>query len=217
MLILAFDTSLESCSLTLSKNREILTQNIVFQNFGSSEIIIPMMQQQIEKAQIQYKDINFIGISKGPGSYTGIRVGIAVAKGLSLALKIPVVGISSLNIIAYEASEFFKSQLEIVAVNKARNQEVYFQHFSPKAEPKSPPRRIKISDLNVFLSKKKYIITGNFVNEISNMINKKQITIYKSKTNKFYPSTIISNIINDLIDSDTNLESYDPEPIYLNE
>ena len=112
MLILAFDTSLESSSLTLSKNRVILSQNIVFQRFGSSEIIISMLKEQIIKAKIEYKDLNFIGISRGPGSYTGIRVGIAVAKGLSLALRIPVVGISSLNIMAYEASKFLKSQSE---------------------------------------------------------------------------------------------------------
>ena len=217
MLILAFDTSLQSCSLTLSKNREVLTENIVFQDVGSSEIIIPMLQEQIEKAKIRYKDLNFIGISIGPGSYTGIRVGISVAKGLSLALKIPIVGISSLNIMAYEASKFLKSELEIVVANKARRDEVYFQHFSSEAEPKSAPRRVNITELNILLSEKKYIFTGNIVEEISSIINKNRVILYEGKASQYLPSTVISNILNDLIDSGSNLDNYPPEPIYLNE
>ena len=63
---------------------------------------------------------------------------------------------------AYEASEFLKSELEIVVANKARRDEVYFQHFSSEAKPKSPPRRVNVTELNIlFISK--FTILNNII------------------------------------------------------
>ncbi len=216
MLILAFDTSLSSCSLTISKNREILAEKILFQSLGSSELIIPLLEDQIKKAQILYKDFDLIGISRGPGSYTGVRVGIAVAKGLSLSLKIPIVGISSLQILAYEASINSDNQRNIIAINKARGDELYFQDFNPFAMPIGSPKRINLSNLTNILSKKGFIVTGNLIDYVKNLKEKNNIIFYKNDERKFLPSTIISNILNDLLDNGDIIKNYCSDPIYLN-
>ena len=194
MLILSFDTSLNSCSLTISKNRKVLSEKILFQNLGSSELIMPILQDQVKKAKIQFKDIDLIGISRGPGSFTGVRVGIAVAKGLALSLKKPIIGFSTLHILAYEASINIDNPRDIIVINKARGDELYFQDFNHLAKPKSTPKKITYKELISFLSKKEFIVTGNLIEHINNLKDKYHISFYKNKSGKFLPSTLISYI-----------------------
>ena len=216
MLILTFDTSLNSCSLTISRNRKVLSETILFQDHGSSEVIIPILQEQVKKAKIQFHDIDLIGISRGPGSYTGVRVGISVAKGLALSLKKPIVGVSSLQILAYEARINTDNNRDIIVINKARGKEIYFQYFSHLGSPKNTPTKLNLMDLMDFLSVNKCTVTGNLISDIKKLIENYQIILYENNSSKFLPSTLISYILNDLVENNTITNYYGCDPIYLN-
>ena len=216
MLILAFDTSLDSCSVTIFKNREIIDQKVLFRKLGSSEIILPMIQDLISQTKTKFEEINLIGVSRGPGSYTGVRVGISVAKGLSLGLKIPIIGISSLHLLAYEASQQAVESREIIAVNKARDQEIYFQSFTPSADPLCFPKRIHCKELLDIISGKNVIITGNFIDELSKFKNINKVLFYKNMPEKYISSTMLASIINNFIENKIDLSNFICDPIYLN-
>lgn len=70
--------------------------------------ILPMIQKILINAKINLKDLNYIAFTKGPGKFTGMRISIGIAQSLSLSLKIPILGISTLSVMAEEAWQKYK-------------------------------------------------------------------------------------------------------------
>ena len=100
MLILAIDTSTNVLSLALVRDKEVLaTVNEKTKN-NQSEILMSRIETITKESDLKPADLEKIIVAEGPGSYTGIRVGVAAAKSLGYALDIPVVGVSSLEVMA---------------------------------------------------------------------------------------------------------------------
>ena len=122
-LILSIETSTTNCSVSLSKNGETLflkeDNNI---NYSHAESLHVFIDDVIKAANIKKEDIAAVAISKGPGSYTGLRIGVSAAKGLSYALNIPLISVSTLEALAHQVK--VESGV-IVAMLDARRMEVY--------------------------------------------------------------------------------------------
>ena len=88
MNILAFDTSTEKFSISILKNNKIVLNLSKIINKTYSKFLIPILKKSLEKSKLDVKEINYILISLGPGSFTGVRIGIAAAKGLGMPHKI---------------------------------------------------------------------------------------------------------------------------------
>lgn len=102
MLILALDTSMAACSACVfdSARNLVLAARLLPMQRGHAEALAPMVQEVIAEAGIAYADLVRIGVTTGPGTFTGVRIGLALARGLGVSLGIPVIGISSLAAIA---------------------------------------------------------------------------------------------------------------------
>lgn len=96
MLQLFLDTSTDSALLGLAFKDEVLDSVILSQGLTSSQFLFPALLELLQKNKYTPKDLELIGCGIGPGSYTGIRVGAALAQSMAYALRIPLVGISSL-------------------------------------------------------------------------------------------------------------------------
>ena len=92
MNILAFDTSTEKFSISILKNNKIVLNLSKILNKTYSKFLISILKKSLEKSNLDIKKINCILISLGPGSFTGIRIGIAAAKGLGIPHKINILG-----------------------------------------------------------------------------------------------------------------------------
>lgn len=99
-LILAIDTSLGACSVCLWKDGHTLAEKSVETEYGHAQILVGLVQQALEIACLHFKDIDAIGVTCGPGSFTGVRVGLAAATGFGMALSKPVIGITTFDAIA---------------------------------------------------------------------------------------------------------------------
>lgn len=101
MLVLAIDTSGPACAAALARRDSgpfrILAARSEAMVRGHAERLVPMVDALLEEAGVSYPDLGRIGVTVGPGSFTGVRVGIAAARGLALALSIPAVGIGTLD------------------------------------------------------------------------------------------------------------------------
>lgn len=102
MKILGIDTSTRICSLGLVREKEILIEyNLNGLKKKHSSILIPAIKDMLETVDLRIKEIEGIAISIGPGSFTGLRIGLGVAKGLSYACSLPLLGIPTLDVLAY--------------------------------------------------------------------------------------------------------------------
>ena len=132
MRILAIDTALEACSAAVLDTESAATA--VYESLpmvrGHAEALIPLIARVLDRAEFNFSDIDRIAVTTGPGSFTGLRVGISAARGIALATGKPAVGLSTLA--AYAAPLIaVKDPTAVVAVVDARHDHVYMQVFAP--------------------------------------------------------------------------------------
>ena len=103
MFILAIDTTSNLLSVALCKDKGVLATQSVYMERGQGEALMPLLQKMFEETGCSFKELNMVVSAIGPGSFTGVRIGLAVARGLGLALNIPVKGVSNFEAIALSA------------------------------------------------------------------------------------------------------------------
>lgn len=138
MKILSIDTSMGACSAAVidSDDPRPLAEAFLAMDRGHAEALAPMVSSVIEASGIALAEISRIAVTRGPGSFTGVRVGLAFARGLALSQGIPAIAIDTLSAIA--ANETAEQPLLVAA--DARNQEVYAAHFDAVRKLVSGPR-----------------------------------------------------------------------------
>jgi len=128
--ILNIETSTKNCSVSLAKNGELLVLKEVNNgNYSHAEKLHPLIDEVLANAKIKFKDLSAVAVGKGPGSFTGLRIGVSAAKGLCFALQIPLIAIDSLNILAH--SKTIKQGF-IIPLLDARRMEVYTSVYTPE-------------------------------------------------------------------------------------
>lgn len=138
MAILAIDTSMAACSVALLK----AGQGTPIQNFepmarGHAEDVFPMIEAVMAEADCDFNDLSKIAVTLGPGSFTGVRAGIATARGLALATHVPLAGVSSLAVMARGCVRRLAAlQVEgaFAIAHDARRNEIYVQAFGADGE-----------------------------------------------------------------------------------
>ena len=127
-LILNLETATKNCSVSLAKNGEtIALKEINDGKYSHGEKLHEFIAEVLEEANSNYNELDAIAVSKGPGSYTGLRIGVSAAKGLCFSLDLPLISCDTLKCLALssEATEGF-----IVPLLDARRMEVYSAVFS---------------------------------------------------------------------------------------
>ncbi len=123
MKLLALDTSTEACSVALQLGADILSLDEVCPQQHSKRVL-PMVQQLLNQAGVALKDLDGIVFGRGPGSFTGVRIGVGVAQGLAFGAGLPLYGVSTLAAMAQAAQRLHGAD-KVVAAIDARMAEVY--------------------------------------------------------------------------------------------
>ncbi|MDP3142744.1 MAG: tRNA (adenosine(37)-N6)-threonylcarbamoyltransferase complex dimerization subunit type 1 TsaB [Candidatus Omnitrophota bacterium] len=149
MKLLAFDSSTANFSLALSRNGLLREENHLLGNNLSGRII-PVIKSFLKNARLSLKDINGFAVGIGPGSFTGLRIGLAVAKGLAFGLRRPLVGICSLDVLAMNAVSYAQN---ICCLQDAKRAKVYaaiYQNNNGRLKRLTP---YLLTDINLLLKK----------------------------------------------------------------
>jgi tRNA threonylcarbamoyladenosine biosynthesis protein TsaB len=126
--ILNIETSTKNCSVSISKDGELLAiQELNNGNFTHAEVLHPFIDEVIKNSNITINNLSAIAVSKGPGSYTGLRIGVSAAKGLCFALSIPLISVDTLTSLVHSIS--IDSGI-IIPMLDARRMEVYSAVFN---------------------------------------------------------------------------------------
>src|SRR5690606_10507898 len=171
MILLHLETSTKNCSVAISRNSELLCLCEEFdQNYGHSEKLHQFVNWALEGAEISLKEIDAVCVSKGPGSYTGLRIGVSAAKGFCFGLDVPMISLNSLEILAQ--SQIGNDFDLIIPMIDARRMEVYTAVFDGNVKQISDIEA-KILDENSFqeFADKKIAFVGDGVQKSKAVLN----------------------------------------------
>lgn len=148
MTILNLETSTKNCSVAISKDSQLLSLCEEYDDkYGHSEKLHQFVEWALEGAEIKMKDLDAVCVSKGPGSYTGLRIGVSAAKGFCYGLNIPLLSLTSLEILTQ--TRIGKNYDLVIPMIDARRMEVYTAVFDGNGKQISETEA-KILDLNSF-------------------------------------------------------------------
>jgi len=158
MLILAIESSAKPVSVAVysvydDDTCKLLGQSFQNNGFSHSRTLMAMTESLLKNLEIKPSDIDLIAVTKGPGSFTGVRIGVSAAKGLAWGLDVPVCGVSTLKAMAYQTS---RSGVIICPVMDARREQVYnalFEWRGGSLHRLCDDRAISLQDLAADLSK----------------------------------------------------------------
>ena len=166
-IILYIETATDVCSVALSKGTEIIGLKEEAGGNNHAKNLLPFVDEVLKQENCKIADLNGVAVSIGPGSYTGLRIGVSTAKGIAYTAGIPVMAVSTLESIAQGAKTlwagFSTEPLQIVPMLDARRMEVFTTRFTYDMQPMEEISA-KIVDENTFaelLSEQKVLFCGN--------------------------------------------------------
>lgn len=168
MKVLALDTCLGALSVAASwtgaDGRPHVQDAYEEMQTGHAEHLMPMLAEVMARAGLAFADLDRIAVSVGPGSFTGVRVGVAAARGLALAAGKPVVGMTSLAVIAHRAAHLLgdeRGQRPLVVATDARRGLVYAQVFDQALLAGGEPALVSAPDLATRLGRQPVVVVGS--------------------------------------------------------
>ena len=169
--ILNIETSTEVCSVSLAKNGELLFEEESTEGLNHSELLTVFIENIFKENNIDFETLDAVAVSKGPGSYTGLRIGVSVAKGLCYALNKPLIAISTLDAMAgytvQNLNHFYKSSayesVLLCPMLDARRMEVYTSVYNASGKQIEPitAKIIEEKSFISFLENNKMLFFGN--------------------------------------------------------
>lgn len=179
--ILNIETTTTNCSVSLSKQGETLVLKEDYSaNYSHAESLHVFIDDVLKSSQMKLSDIDAIAVSKGPGSYTGLRIGVSAAKGLCYALDKPLISVSTLESLSHQVQI---SDGIIVPMLDARRMEIYSAVFNSEHQI-IRDIQAQILENNLFLEyleKTKVYFIGNAVDKTKSIIQNKNAVFIDKK------------------------------------
>jgi len=160
-LILSLETATTNCSVALASDGKVVASRSINSGYSHSEKINVFIQEVIAQAGVTLKDLQAVAVSSGPGSYTGLRIGISTAKGLCYALDIPLIAVNTLDAMAQGLTS--GNDELIVPMIDARRMEVYSAVYDSEKKRVSEIEAIVVDNhyYSNFRSEKELVLAGD--------------------------------------------------------
>jgi tRNA threonylcarbamoyladenosine biosynthesis protein TsaB len=128
--ILNLETATKNCSVSISQDgKTILCKEMAEAGYSHAEKLHVFIEESLKESKLSFNDLSAIAVSQGPGSYTGLRIGVSAAKGLGFALNLPLISVDTLQVLA---SQLSITEGVIIPMIDARRMEVYSAIFTSK-------------------------------------------------------------------------------------
>ena len=215
MKILYLETSSKNCSVAISDDEKLLCVcEEVSENYKQSESLHSFVEWALEGAEISIKDIDAVCLGKGPGSYTGLRIGAASAKGFCYGLKIPLIAVNSMESMI---EPFLNQNYDfVIPLVDARRMEVYTAVYDGISGEELVPTEAKVLDETSFqeFKDKKVLFVGDGASKTQEIVQLPNAEF----NNDFYPSAkyLVKKTLEKIEKKDFEDIAYF-EPFYLKE
>jgi tRNA threonylcarbamoyladenosine biosynthesis protein TsaB len=136
--LLALDSASTACSAAVLVDGAVVAERFATMDRGHAEALVPMIADVLAAATIEARALDGVAVTIGPGAFTGVRIGLAAARGLALAVKIPCIGITTFEAVAEPALSELRAGETLVAAIESKRAELFLQAFTAGAAPPEP-------------------------------------------------------------------------------
>jgi tRNA threonylcarbamoyladenosine biosynthesis protein TsaB len=147
MRILGFDTATSACSAALWQDGRIAARRFEPMSRGQSERLMPMVREVLLEAGVDFPDLDLLAVTTGPGAFTGLRIGLAAARGMALAGNLSCFGVTTFDAVAAGVPEQERKKGTVLVVLDSKRADVYAQAFGSDLRPLSGPEALLPADL----------------------------------------------------------------------
>lgn len=147
MNILALDTATSACSAALWRDGIVLANCFAMMPRGQSEALLPMVRDVMRESGCAFPDLDLIAVTVGPGAFTGLRIGLAAARGMALASGVRCLGLTTLEAVAHGIPVTERDEVPLLVALESKRADVYAQLFSAGLAPLDSPRALRPEDL----------------------------------------------------------------------
>lgn len=213
--ILCFDTATTACSIAIGDAQQTFAHWFAHEGYTHDQTLASKTQELLQNLEINPKNIDAVAVSIGPGSYTGLRIGLAFAKGLCYAWNIPLISINTLQILAASA-EVKDEKAILIPMIDARRMEVYTAAFDHQLIPltENKPVIVQADSFDQFDKERVYFIGQGAEKTKTILTNFRE---YQFLTQIFPDARFMLPLANEMLKNkqftDVNLS----EPVYLKE
>ena len=168
--ILSIETATKNCSVALGQNEKVIeVMEYAGEGYSHAEKLHLFIKNILEKNRLKVQDLSAVAVSQGPGSYTGLRIGVSAAKGLAYAAGIPLIAVSTLSALAHKVKT---DQAYIIPVLDARRLEVYSAVFDAGYQQIRPIKADLLDEkpFDEYLKNKTCVFVGDAVEKTQNLI-----------------------------------------------
>ena len=176
MKLLALDAAAGACSVALWRDGAVLAHRYCVRARGHAEVLVPMVEEVMAAAGLAYAELDGFAVTRGPGTFTGIRIGLACARGLALAAHLPLVGLTTLEVLAAGVPEAL-AEGAVLAALEARRGEVYAQAFGPGLVPLSEPAALLPEVALALVADRDAALTGDAAPRLARLLARPDLVV----------------------------------------
>ena len=159
--LLAFDAAGRGCSAAVWRDGTVLAADRAAMARGQAERLVPMIESVLAAAGVDHGELDALAVTTGPGAFTGVRIGLATARGYALALGIPAIGIGSLRAIAAGTEPAERAGCSVLVLIDAKRADVYAQAFDPDLTPAGEAMAVTPEALDAALPPGPLLLAGD--------------------------------------------------------
>lgn len=139
MIVLGIDSSTSGCSAAVWTDDRVLARRFEMMARGQAEALVPMIVAAMGEAGVAFRDLSLVAVTVGPGTFTGIRIGLAAARAIGLSAGLPVAGILSTEALASAVPAAERCGRHVLAAVDAKRADLFVQRFTERLEAVGPP------------------------------------------------------------------------------
>jgi tRNA threonylcarbamoyladenosine biosynthesis protein TsaB len=211
--ILALDTAGAACSAALWRGGRVVASRFEPMRRGHAERLVPMIEAVMAEASLTYGELDLLAVTLGPGAFTGVRIGLATARGLALASGRPLVGVSSFLVLAATARAEAPPGGSLAVAIDAKRDDLYLQAFAPDLKPRTGPLSVRPDDLVRVLPPGPLVLVGDGVAQAAPHLEAARRPFTRSAT----PGLVDAARLAELVASEDHVagDGEAVEPLYL--
>ena len=215
MRILGFDTATSACSAALWRSGTVVARRFEPMARGQSERLMPMIREVLDEAGTGFADLDLLAVTRGPGAFTGLRIGLAAARGLALATGLPCLGVTTLDALACAVPAEEIAGRTLLAVIDAKRADLYAQAFGAGLTPLGPPAALLPEALPSLLdgAKGPLVIVGDGIGRALGPLRVAGIEVVESRALGVPDAAVVCRLAALKWDKAQPLQP--PQPLYL--
>jgi tRNA threonylcarbamoyladenosine biosynthesis protein TsaB len=175
--ILGIDSAGVGASAAILRGGEVLSSRRALQARGQAEILMPMIDAVLGEARLEVAQLDAIGVTVGPGSFTGLRIAIAAARGLALAGGVRAIGVSSFAAIAALAPKSSRDGRALVVALDTRREDFYLQGFGEEDQPLGEPALVAAPEVRDWAPRAPLLIAGDAAARLAPLLRDRDIAV----------------------------------------